>query len=152
VGEVTATGDFTTYPLPFGSSPNCITLGADGNLWFTQYLSNLIIGGTGGQTTLDSGTGQDIVIAGSTSYDTNQAALQALETYWSTNGGTFAQRVAALSSGISGGYMLNTSTVTHHTGNGDTINLGSANDWLFWRMAGTGADTLTGTPKRSTLI
>ena len=151
MGEVTATGDFTTYPLPFGSSPNCITLGADGNLWFTQYLSNLIIGGTGGQTTLDSGTGQDIVIAGSMTYDNNQAALLAIENYWSTNGGTFAQRSAALAAGVNG-YVLNKTTVLHHFGAGDTINLGSANDWLFWRMIGGAADTLNGTPGKSNLI
>jgi hypothetical protein len=62
--------------------------------------------------------------------------------------------VAALSSasGITGGYQLNTSTVTHHSGSGNTIVLVSANDWLFWRMAGTGADTLTGTPRQSTMV
>ena len=115
---------------------------------------NLIIGGSGGGATLDGGSGQDIVIADSTSYDNNQAALQAIESYWSTNAGNFAARVAALSStsGITGGYQLNTSTVTHHSGSGDTIVLASANDWLFWRMVGTGADTVTGTPKKSTMI
>jgi virginiamycin B lyase len=149
----TGTGGVTNIMQVNGSGRGDVLVGdGTGILLAEAFGRNLIIGGTGGQTTLDSGTGQDIVIAGSTSYDSNQAALQALETYWSTNGGTFAQRVAALSSGISGGYMLNTSTVTHHTNNADTIDLGSANDWLFWRMAGTGADTLTGTPKHSTLI
>jgi hypothetical protein len=42
--------------------------------------------------------------------------------------------------------------VTHHAGSGDSIVLGSANDWLFWRSLGIGADTVTGTPKQSTLI
>jgi hypothetical protein len=62
--------------------------------------------------------------------------------------------VAALSSasGITGGYQLNTSTVTHHSGSGDTIVLVSANDWVFWRPTGAGADNVTGTPKQSTMI
>ena len=50
-----------------------------------------------------------------------------------------------------GRYALNTSTVTHQ-GTGDTILLGSANDWLFWRKVGTNKDTLTGIPRKSTFI
>ena len=75
---------------------------------------------------LDSGSGQDTVIAGSTIYDNNAIALQAIESYWSTNDGTYLQRLAALSSpsGITGGYELSTSTATLHDGVGDTIDLG----------------------------
>ena len=138
-----------------GSGHNDVLVGDGTGVQLVETAGkNLIIGGTGGQATLDGGSGQDIVIAGSTIYDNNQAALQAIESYWSTNAGTFAARVAALSStsGITGGYQLNTSTVTHHSGSGDTIVLVSANDWVFWRMVGTGADTVTGTPKQSTMV
>ena len=55
---------------------------------------------------LDSGSGQDIVIAGSTIYDNNAVALQAIESYWSTYGNDA----------------------------GDTTDLGSAYDWLLWRV------------------
>ena len=55
-------------------------------------------------------------------------------------------------SGIPGGYKLTTSTVKHAAAS-DTIALGSANDWLFWRMAGASdVDNLTGTPLQSTFI
>ena len=93
-----------------------------------------------------------VVIAGSTIYDNNAVALQAIESYWSTNDGTFLQRMAASSSpsGITGGgYELSTSTVTLHDGAGD---LGSAYDWLFRRV---GIDTLTPEseiPKQQTFI
>ena len=116
--------------------------------------NNLIIGGAGGDDTLDSGSGQDIVIAGSTIYDDNYAALVYIERFWSMTGNTFAFRVAALSgvTPIHLAYRLNTSTVSHNATTGDTIDLGSATDWVFWRMSGAGADTLSGTPEQSTLI
>src|SRR5437016_2471424 len=55
---------------------------------------NLIIGGTSGAATLQSGSGQDIVIAGNTFYDNDQAALLAIENCGLPTSGTFAQRVA----------------------------------------------------------
>jgi hypothetical protein len=102
--------------------------------------------------TINSGSGQDLVIAGSTIYDKKQTALLAIEAYWAANvGNSFSSTVTALTSGISGGYKLDTSTVTHQ-GTGDTIALGSTTDWVFWRMTGTGQDTLSGTPEQSTFI
>jgi len=151
-GVATGTGGIENFKQVFGGNGNDILVGMGSGILLEEGTGNdLIIGGSG-QATIQSGSGQDIVIAGSTTYDNNQAALQAIEDYWSTNGGTFAQRVAGLSSGITGGYQLNSSTVKHHGGSGDTIALGSANDWLFWRMVGSGKDTLTGTPGQSTLI
>jgi hypothetical protein len=152
-GTATGTGAVTNIQVVKGSGHNDVLVGnGTGVVLIETAGKNLIIGGTGGGATIDSGSGQDIVIAGSTTYDNNQAALQAIESYWSTNSGTFAQRVATLQAGIPGGYSLTTATVTHHTGNGATIALGSANDWVFWRTTGTGTDTVTGTPKQSTLI
>jgi hypothetical protein len=153
-GVATGTGGITNIQQVYGSGQGDVLVGNGIGVLLVEIAGmNLMIGGTGGQATLDSGSGQDIVIAGSTTYDNNQAALQAIEKYWSTNGGTFAQRVAGLTAGVEpGGYKLNSATVTHHGGNADTISLGSANDWLFWRMVGAGADTLTGTPGQSTLI
>jgi RHS repeat-associated protein len=41
IGEVKADGSFTEYPIPsqpnYSGSPRGITVGADGNLWFTTY-------------------------------------------------------------------------------------------------------------------
>jgi hypothetical protein len=152
-GSASGTGGVKSIEQVFGSGLNDVLVGNSAGVLLVETAGqSLIIGGTAGGAQLESGSGQDIVIAGSTTYDNNQAALLAIENYWATNGGTFAQRVAALSSGISGGYFLSASTVKHHAGNGDSIALGSANDWLFWRMSGSGADTLTGTPGQSTLI
>jgi hypothetical protein len=148
----TATGGVKGISEVIGSGMNDVLVGNGPNVVLIENAGdNLIIGGTGGGATLDSGSGQDIVIAGSMTYDNNQAALLAIENYWSTNGGTFAQRSAALAAGVNG-YVLNKTTVLHHFGAGDTINLGSANDWLFWRMIGGAADTLNGTPGKSNLI
>jgi PKD domain len=151
----TGAGAVTGIRQVKGSGHNDVLVGDGTGIQLVETAGkNLLIGGTGGQATLDGGSGQDIIIAGSTIYDNNQAALQAIESYWSTSTGTFAARVAALSSasGIAGGYRLNTSTVTEHEGSGDTIVLVSANDWVFWRMVGAGADTVTGTPKQSTMF
>jgi uncharacterized protein (TIGR03118 family) len=122
----------------------------------TGGISNIQqVNGSGQGDVLDSGSGQDIVIAGSTIYDNNAVALQAIESYWSTNDGTFLQRMAALSSpsGITGGgYELSDSTVTLHDSAGDAIDLGSAYDWFFRRV---GIDTLTTEsemPKQQTFI
>jgi hypothetical protein len=80
-----------------------------------------------------------------------------MDSHWAANVGntpaSFASAVAALMAGIPGSYSLTPATVKHHSGSGDTVALDSANDWVFWRKHGTGADTLTkGTPEESTSI
>ena len=108
--------------------------------------------GSGQDDMLDSGSGQDTVIAGSTIYDNN--AMEAIESYWSTNDGTYLQCLAALSSpsGITGGYESQhlhrhppQRCRRHHRP-------GAACDWLVWRV---GIDTLTTEseiPKQQTFI
>ena len=49
-------------------------------------VKTFIFGGTDGSAMLDSGYGQDIVIVGSTIYGNSAVALQAIESYWSTDG------------------------------------------------------------------
>jgi hypothetical protein len=150
----TGTGGISGINQVYGSGQGDVLVGngKSGVLLSETTGDNLIIADTGSGTTLDSGSGEDLVIAGSTSYDKNQTALLAIEAYWASNvGNSFSSTVAGLTAGISGGYKLNTSTVTHH-GTGDTISLGSATDWVFWRMAGTDQDTLTGSPEQSTFI
>ena len=51
----------------------------------------------GGSYKLTGGTGQDILIAGTTSYDTNLAALDAILAYWGRTDLTYAQEVTGLS-------------------------------------------------------
>jgi hypothetical protein len=152
-GKATGTGGVSGIMQVYGSGQGDVLVGNNSGVLLSETTgNNLIIADTGSGTTLNSGSGQDLVIAGSTIYDKNQAALLAIEAYWAANVGTsFSSTVAALTAGITGGYKLNTSTVSHH-GTGDTIALGSTTDWVFWRMAGTGKDTMTGTPEQSTFI
>lgn len=43
IGRVTATGSFTTFPIPTADSfPTSIVTGPDGNLWFTEYNAGKI--------------------------------------------------------------------------------------------------------------
>ena len=150
-GVATGTGGISAIDAVFGGSGNDILVGTGSGILLEAGSGNdLIIGGSG-QATIDSGSGQDIIIAGSTNYDTNKAALQAIESYWANTSISFATRIAKLSGPGVSGYKLNPSTVTHANAS-DTLNLGSANDWVFWRMSGTDADNLTGTPGHSTFI
>jgi hypothetical protein len=137
----------------YGSGLNDILVGNNASVLLLETAGdNLLIADTGSGTTLDSGSGDDLVIAGTTIYDKNKAALQAIEQFWAANVGTnFASTVAALSAGITGGYALNPINVKHK-GTGDTITLASATDWVFWRMAGLDKDTMTGVPEQSTFI
>ena len=151
-GAATATGAIENIQQVYGSGLGDVLVGNGLGILLAETAGrNLIIGGVNGDATLMSGSGQDIVIAGSTAYDRAPGFLLAIEASWSMTGVTFAQRVAELSA-QNGLYELNVSTVTHHIGMADTIDLGSASDWLFWRSSGHGADTLTGTPRQSTLI
>jgi hypothetical protein len=152
-GKATGTGGVSGIKQVYGSGDGDVLVGNNSGVLLSETAgNNLIIADAGSGTTIDSGSGQDLVIAGSTIYDKNQKALLAIEAYWAANVGTsFSSTVAALTAGITGGYKLTTSTVTHQ-GTGDTIALGSATDWVFWRMAGTDMDTLTGTPEQSTFI
>ena len=74
------------------------------------------IGGMGtdtlSSTAGSSGTGQTIQIGGSTIYDLNLVALDALLSAWSS-GNTFTQRTTALTSGsgVTGGYKFDGTTI-----------------------------------------
>jgi hypothetical protein len=115
--------------------------------------NNLLIGGTG-SATIDSGSGEDIVIGGSTTYDSNATALNAIETYWLSQSSSEATGVSVLTTTgtPTGNYKLNSSTVTHAVNVKDTLHLGSSSDWVFYRLSGTYADNLTGTPLFQTFI
>jgi hypothetical protein len=149
----TATGGIANITQVHGSGHNDVLVGHGNSALLLETAgNNLMIAGTGSSVTLDSGSGYDLVIAGSTTYDNNKTALLAIEAFWAAHAtNSFAATVAALSAGISGGYKLTTGTVSHQ-GSGDTIVLGSTDDWVFWRKVGNNKDSLTGSPKASTFI
>jgi hypothetical protein len=151
-GKATGTGGISKINGVFGGSGNDILVGYGSNVYLQPGSGNdLVIGGSG-LATFQGGSGQDLVIAGSTSYDTNAAALQAIENYWSNTAIDEATRVNQLSTAGVGGYRLTTTTVKH-AATSDLLDLYSAYDWAFWRQTGTNADSLYGSaPDFSTFI
>jgi Ca2+-binding RTX toxin-like protein len=142
-GTATGTGGISKINAVVGGSGNDILVGyGSGVLLQAGSGNDLLIGGSG-SATIVSGSGQDIVIAGSTNYDTNAAALQAIENYWSNTAIYEGTRVAQLSGPgtPTGGYRLTTTTVKHAAAS-DLLYLYSPFDWAFWRPSGTDADTL----------
>ncbi len=118
--------------------------------------NNILIGGNGvgslGHATLQGGNGQDILIAGTTSYDTNITALNALMAEWSLTSVPFATRVSymngTLSGGRNGAYVLTASTVQKSNGGntltGGTLPSPAALDWFFVSAGDTVNDSNTG--------
>jgi hypothetical protein len=140
-GKATGTGGISKINAVAGGSGSDILVGyGSGILLVAGSGNDLLIGGSG-QATIESGAGQDIVIAGSTSYDTNAAALQAIENYWSNTTIDEGTRVNQLTTAGVGGYRLTTTTVKHAAAS-DVLDLFSPYDWAFWRQSGTDADTL----------
>jgi hypothetical protein len=153
-GVATGTAGISNIQQVHGGNGNDILLGYGSDIVLQAGAGNdLIIGGSG-LASIQSGSGQDIVIAGSTSYDTNAAALHAIEAYWSNTGIDETTRYNRLSTmgTPTGGYKLTPATVKHAAAS-DTLALGSGNDWVFWRKVGTSdLDTVTGTPEFSTFL
>src|SRR5262249_50750903 len=81
---------------------------------------------------LVGGSGDDLMIGGSTAYDTNAAALASILSEWSRTDRDYLGRIADLRNG--GGYngtnLLTASTVTDD-GAGDTLTGSAGHDW-FW--------------------
>jgi parallel beta-helix repeat protein len=150
----TGTGRVRNIRGVYGAGHNDILVGNGSGILLQETAgNNLLIGGSG-LAALSGGSGFDLVICGSTSYDTNAAALQAIEAFWAaTNAANFLTQVATLSGpGISGGSIrLNNSTVTHANA-ADTVFLGSVNDWLFLRGVPPLMDVVTGTPRFKTFV
>jgi len=82
--------------------------------------SNLLIAGTAAST-LIGGNGDDILIGGTTAYDTEAglASLNAIMAYWSGTADDYATRVSNLTSG-NGVPLLDATTVANN-GGGNTL-------------------------------
>src|SRR5262249_6901912 len=100
---------------------------------------SILIGG-GGRGKWRAGRGATGRIAGFTDFDANLKALKALETEWSRTDATYAQKVAHLTGGATGGlnagFALGASTV-HDDGDSDTLVGGDGLD-LFFAHLGKG--------------
>src|SRR5262249_27967244 len=96
-----------------GSTANNILVGGDGNDTLEGGSGrDLLIGGTGVDTIHGNG-GDDIVIGGSTDFDANLAALNAIMSEWGRTDASYGTRIAHLTSG--GGnnfaYFLTSATI-----------------------------------------
>jgi predicted outer membrane repeat protein len=134
-----------------GGGGNDVLVGGAGNdTLIAGSGRDLLIGGSGAAQ-LVGNSGDDILIAGTTAFDTNQAALAALMAEW-TSARSYADRVANLS-GTGSGPRNNGSVFLIASGPGATVFAttavdqllgGSGMNWYFAKQSGTVKDLLTG--------
>ena len=118
-----------------GGAGNDVLLGETGNdLLYGRDGRDLLIGGTGSDC-LNGGAADDLLIAGTTNFDANILALDAVMTEWSRNDATYTQRIVHLDhgGGLNGNYFLNNRTV-HDDGFPDVL-VGSSGRDLFFAKA-----------------
>jgi Ca2+-binding RTX toxin-like protein len=104
---------------------------------------DILIGGLGADT-LRGGGGDDVLIGGTTDFDTALPALTALVDEWSRTDLSYQARVDRLS-GVPGtgwtGPVLTAATV-HDDGAVDQLYGGAGQDWFFYKATGPLADAL----------
>jgi hypothetical protein len=114
--------------------------GAGNNNIFSHGGSVVQIGGSGASQ-LHGGLGSNLLIAGSTNFDTNDAALGAILNEWSSKGTPQtheAHLAGILPGGLNGSFLLNNSTV-HASSAMNHIETGPdfALAWIFAQMGDT---------------
>jgi phospholipase C len=127
-----------------GGGPSVVVGGKGHNVIKGGSGPSILIGGAGADQ-LTAGSGSTILIAGTTNFDANLDALKALEAEWSRTDETFAQRMAHLNGGVTGGkngsFILDATTV-HDDGVVDDLTAGSGADWFFAHLTGRNKDKL----------
>jgi hypothetical protein len=106
-------------------------VGGSGNNSLTGAGRCLLIGGAGASQ-LFGGTSDSLMIAGSTIYGLQDAALEAILTEWDRTDISFTQRETDLTSGggLNGSDVLTLSTVSSN-GKANTITAGTGQAWIF---------------------
>ena len=99
---------------------------------------------------LQGNGGEDMLIGGTTQYDTNTAALNAIMAEWTRTDESYRLRVQHITrgGGLNGAYKLNASTVTSN-GGGNILQGGSLQDLFFAKPS---LDTTDIDPASETLI
>ena len=136
------TGGHDTLTVAAAGSGNNILIGNGAGDTLTDNGSgrNILIGGGAGGDTF-TGNGNDILVSGTTTYDSNTAAniaaLDAILAEW-TSGDTYATKISKINvTGVGAGnaYKLNSSTITQDT-HANTLKDGgnpTQNNWfLSW--------------------
>jgi Ca2+-binding RTX toxin-like protein len=158
-GNVTLTGLAGNDRL-LGGSGNDMLSGGEGHDWISGGGGNDTLNGGNGRDILVGGLGSDrlnqagfaadddILLGGTTNFDTNSTAMAAFVLAWSDNS-SFADRVTAITTtGVGANkYRLNANTVKDDNSLDQYLG-GSGNDWFFAQLtAGTGLEK----PDESTL-
>lgn len=126
-----------------GAGGDDILVGGGGNDVITAGAGRDIIIGSAGSDSLNGKAGQDIVIAGSTSFDTDAASLEAIQAEW-TSGHNIDNRVANLTDGagtknrMNGSVFLQSGVTVFDDSAVDTLNGGGGKDWLIFNATGSG--------------
>jgi hypothetical protein len=136
--------------LGAGAGPS-VLLGGDGNDYLVAGTERaLLIGGAGTDSLL--GNGDDILVAGTTSFDANQASLDAILKEWNSNH-SYTQRVQnltgqvhrAFSRRLNGNTLLTLANI-QDDGAADLVYAGRSKNNLFYvTLGGTTGDSLVAT-------
>ena len=138
-----------------GGSQGGLLVGGGGNDMLTAGSGRSILIGDGGSDLLLGGSAEDILIGGSTSYDTNHAALLSIMQEWQRPDETYSQRINDLKKGggDNGTYKLIWGTTVKDDTAADTLTGGGGLDWFFAQLnAGFVDDTITDLLPGSRLI
>jgi hypothetical protein len=115
------------------SGPTVLVGGTGNNLLYGGTGRNILIAGSGASA-LSGNAQDDLLIAGTTSFDANLAALEALRNEWTRTDAEYLTRIAQLtgtqSGGLNGAYLLTGQTVTSNGGGNDLYG-GLGLDWFF---------------------
>jgi hypothetical protein len=144
-GNDTLTGNDSGNILIGGASTNVITGGSG---------RSILIGGTG-KATITGGPADDILVAGATTFDANETALNAILKEWQRIDKSYAGRIADLTNG--GGFngsnkLIWGSTVLDNDSAAATLTGGPGLDWFFANLGPSGifdhiTDLNTGGPE-----
>jgi hypothetical protein len=137
-----ATGKVSQVRNVVGGAGNDMLVGnALGNILIGGSATNVITGGSGrsllvggtGSATIKGGSADDILIAGTTSFDSNHAALMSILAEWQRTDKTYAQRIADLRNGggLNGTTKLIRGTTVLDDDGSDTLTGGPGLDWFF---------------------
>jgi Ca2+-binding RTX toxin-like protein len=124
--------------LKGGASNDVLMGGAGDDFLAGDNGRDLMIGGTGADRILGN-AGDVILIAGTTDFDANEAALALIMQEWTRLDATFATRVGHLQSGggSNAGYLL-TDGMVHDDHTADVLTGAEGNDWFLFNKDGDG--------------
>ncbi|MCI0684542.1 MAG: autotransporter-associated beta strand repeat-containing protein [Gemmataceae bacterium] len=120
-----------------GGAGHDVLLGGDGDdLIVGGSGRDLLIGGIGADR-INGNAGEDLLIAGTTAFDANVAALDAVMAEW-TSARSYAVRVANLTNGSgsadrrNGSYFLVAGQTVHDDADADVLTGAAGVDWFFY--------------------